>query len=377
VKIYLKQNVFDAAVARVCRVFAEFPTVVVCFSGGKDSTVILNLALMVARELGRLPLKVFWLDQEAEWRHVVEYQRSVMNRPDVEPLWFQGPFRLFNATTTGEDPWLHCWREGDTWMRPKEQNSIHENKCGTDRFYELFEAFFRTYFADRTIAKLGGVRCEESPARMQGLTGFATYKDITWGRVDDKKRGHFVFYPIYDWSYSDVWKAIHEHGWPYCKLYDFMYQYGIPVREMRVSNVHHETAVHNLRFLQEIEPDTWNRVTERLGSTNAVARARELYRVPEELPYMFATWREYRDHLLENLIDVAEVRDTFRKQFKLWDRRFRTDDPAIELALMKAEVKAMLVNDFEGTTIGNFAATNPSWARGWRSRDGKPIRSKA
>ena len=37
-------------------------------SGGKDSAVLFNLAMTVAKERNRLPLKVFWLDQEAEWK---------------------------------------------------------------------------------------------------------------------------------------------------------------------------------------------------------------------------------------------------------------------------------------------------------------------
>lgn len=35
-------------------------------SGGRDSTVVFEMALIVAKEKNRLPLKVFWLEQEAE-----------------------------------------------------------------------------------------------------------------------------------------------------------------------------------------------------------------------------------------------------------------------------------------------------------------------
>ena len=70
-KIFLKQSVWDAALERIDYVFNEFDEVVVSFSGGKDSTVILEMALIVAKEHGRLPLTVMWLDQEAEWEAVV------------------------------------------------------------------------------------------------------------------------------------------------------------------------------------------------------------------------------------------------------------------------------------------------------------------
>src|SRR3990167_1853639 len=105
-KFYLDQNVFDAALERIRWLFDEFPNVVVNISGGKDSTVVLNLALMVAEEKGRLPLKVMFIDQEAEWQTVIDYIREIMADPRVDPKWLQVPIRLFNATSTIE-PWLH------------------------------------------------------------------------------------------------------------------------------------------------------------------------------------------------------------------------------------------------------------------------------
>jgi len=86
-KIYSKQNVWDAALERVRFVFDEFPNVIVGMSGGKDSTICLNLALKVAEEKGRLPLKVFFIDQEAEWDCVIDFMRTVMTDPRVTPLW--------------------------------------------------------------------------------------------------------------------------------------------------------------------------------------------------------------------------------------------------------------------------------------------------
>lgn len=59
---------FDAALERVRYIFNEFEEVVVSFSGGKDSTVTLNMALLVAEEMGRLPLKVMFLTKRLNGR---------------------------------------------------------------------------------------------------------------------------------------------------------------------------------------------------------------------------------------------------------------------------------------------------------------------
>ena len=66
-KIYLPQTTLDAGLERIGRLFDEFDRVTINMSGGKDSTVILNLALMVAEQKGKLPVDVMFLDQEAEW----------------------------------------------------------------------------------------------------------------------------------------------------------------------------------------------------------------------------------------------------------------------------------------------------------------------
>src|SRR3990167_8304037 len=236
-KIYCTKNVFDAGLDRIRWLFDEFPNIIVGFSGGKDSTVIFNLCMMVAKEKNRLPLKVFFLDQEAEWQATIDQVTLVMENPDVTPLWFQMPIRLFNATSTTEH-WLNCWDKADEhrWMRPQVPYSIHENTYGTDRFGKIFAAILKKDFPDTKTCYIAGVRTEESPTRHCALTHSAKYKWATWGSGLNRKLEHYTFYPLYDWSYSDIWKAIHANGWHYNAIYDAMYSYGVPVMKMRVSN---------------------------------------------------------------------------------------------------------------------------------------------
>lgn len=350
-KIYLKENVYDAALDRIRYLFSEFPNVVVNFSGGKDSTVILNLTLKVAEEFGRLPVKVMFIDQEAEWECVIDYIRRVMHDPRVDPWWFQMPLRLFNATST-EQPWLNCWEEGGDWIREKEPNSIKANRYNCDRFTDLFTKIFEVEFPDTKSCHIAGVRCEESPRRMLGLTSYATYKHITWGKSENKKLEHYVFHPLYDWSYTDVWKAINDHGWSYCRLYDYMYQYGVPAIKMRVSNVHHETAIRSLYYMQEIEPNTWNRLVSRVRGINTAGQIKDEMFTVSELPFMFESWTEYRDYLLENLVKEGEPREAFQKKFAKYDKIYIHD--LILEAYARVCIGAILKNDYHMTVIENF-----------------------
>lgn len=364
-RVYLPETVLEAALARIRRLYTEFPEILVNFSGGKDSTVTLNLTLQVAQELDRLPVKVLFIDQEAEWESVITYIRAVMADPRIEPWWFQGPFRIFNASSSTDD-WLTCWGEGQTWLRAKELQSIHENQTGTDRFKDLFIALPRLYLGRTPYAQLAGVRCEESPGRQRGLTSYATYKEITWGHVDCKRDNQYTFYPLYDWRWQDIWKAIHDHGWPYCSLYDAMYQYGIPFQQMRVSNVHHETALKSLTFMQDLEPVMWDKVVSRVASVNTVKQLASAYTVPKELPWMFNSWQEYRDYLLDNLILDPTIHAIFTKQFRQWEDYYL---PEALPALHKLEIAAILVNDYHMTKYDTFQAAHASDLRAAGTRN--------
>lgn len=57
-KHYQDADVHAATLSRLRLVFRNFERVCVAFSGGKDSSVTLQLALDVARELGRSPVDV-------------------------------------------------------------------------------------------------------------------------------------------------------------------------------------------------------------------------------------------------------------------------------------------------------------------------------
>jgi predicted phosphoadenosine phosphosulfate sulfurtransferase len=354
-RAYLETNVWDAALARIRWLFREFEHVAVSFSGGKDSTVCLNLALIVAEEMNRLPVRVDFIDQEGEWQATIDYMRTVAANPKVDMHWYQMPMKIFNATSPN-DPWLYCWEEGREWMRPKEPNSITENVYGTDRFKKLFTAIKNVDYPKERCCTIAGVRCEESPARLLGLTGGETYKGATWGNTSNKRLGHYTFYPLYDWSYRDIWKAIHTNGWPYCKLYDYMYQYGVTTRAMRVSSVHHETAVGSLYYLQEVEPATWSKLTQRLSGVNTAGQMQKGFESPpSKLPPGFADWEEYRDYLVDNLILDPEIQEKFRSQFATFKDAYPT---WMHAGIVSYQILAVLRNDYHLTLMGTWAAAN-------------------
>ena len=354
-KIYQDTNVFDKALERINWLFDEFDTVATNISGGKDSTVVLELLIKVAKERKRLPVKVLFLDQEAEWTETIQQVKYSMERKEVEPYWFQIPFIIQNGTST-IDWWLKCWdkEKQDKWIHPYQEISYKENVYGSDRFYKIMDLIYEKEWGSN-IAVLGGVRTQESATRKLGVCADATYKGETWGAIRNKKKGIYSFYPIYDWTFHDIWKAIHDNGWRYNKIYDSMYQYGLPFSSMRVSNLTHETAIKSNFYAQEIDPNVYERLTQRIGGIDMASKFNEDYFV-NDLPYMFKDWTEYRDYLLENL-----TQDKYKKYFKgLFKRNQNTygrileQVPELLVKCRKAQIQSILTNDWEGTKMENF-----------------------
>lgn len=351
-KIYRKENVLEAALDRIRDLYEMFDNIVVSFSGGKDSTVILNLCLQVAREKKRLPLPVMFIDQECEWQSTIDYVKKVMYDKDVKPYWYQMPMVITNnASSTSR--YHYCWNEEekDEWIHPQDKLAITENTYGTDKFHDLFIRIARKDFPENT-ACIAGVRTEEAPKRFVVLTTGVTYKYITWGKQLNKNLNQFTFYPIYDWSYTDVWKYIQENNLPYNKIYDEYYRHGMSIKEMRVSNLHHETAIQSLLIVQELEPETWNKVAKKIEGANTIKHMqKESFTCPKELPYMFKDWKEYALHLAKNLIPEKKHLESLYKKIEE-TKLFHMEASAKDY--WRIIINTILSSDFDFTKLVNF-----------------------
>ena len=262
-----------------------------------------------------------------------ERHSAVVSSPDVHDK-----RRLARAVV------LWAWGEGEKWVREKNPLAIQQIK---ERYPKRFYKFIQ--YVNNKLGKMEGrsvsiigLRAEESPDRRHVM--FGEDNELFWLR---RKKTPHKAYPLIDWSYTDVWKYLIENGLKYNRVYDKMYMLGMNLRYMRVSNLVHEKAYRCLHELQELEPETYDKLEQRLKGVHCAAiYAREnlVYSI-KKLPSQFKTWKEYKDFLLDSIHpDLAKI---FRYQ---WSRFGDTDD----VGACKYMVKRILLCDWEG---------NITWSR--------------
>ncbi len=338
------ENVLTAARRRMSFVFDRYRRVVVSVSGGKDSHVIWHLAVTEAQRRQR-KVEVFFLDQEAEYAGTIDVIRSMMSHPSVTPRWFQVPLRMTNATSH-RDTFMRAWAAGEEWMRPREPGAIAEALGAPDRFYDFFPWFERQ--AAEPTAFIVGLRSRESLNRWRAVKANPGLDGIGWSTKADG-RENFRFYPIFDWNVGDVWKYLADNAIRYNRVYDAMFMRGTPERNLRVSFLVHEQSFRALTSLQELEPETHERLVRRLFGVHAAAiYANEDIFNARKLPAHFKSWREFRSYLLDStpLEKIGRLRKRFSKQ---------GDDEAT----CREHVRQLLINDWENNVpVRRMAAAN-------------------
>lgn len=273
-------NVYEATNRRLKVIFEAFDNIYVSFSGGKDSGVMLNLCIDFVRQYypGRR-IGVMHLDYEAQYQMTTEYVDAVLssNTDVIDVYRCCVPFKVTTCTSMHQNHW-RPWEEDkrDLWVRDLPKNHLSKEDFpfyNTSMWdYEFQEAFSLWYHEKNKASKtacLVGIRTQESLNRWRAIhsdRNYKNYKGLDWTK--EMYDNVYNCYPIYDWLTTDIWVANAKFGYRYNKLYDLMYQAGVPIEKQRVASPFLSSAQDSLKLYRIIEPNTWAKLVGRVNGVN-------------------------------------------------------------------------------------------------------------
>lgn len=324
-------NVYEAANERLKKVFDEFDNVYVSFSGGKDSGVLLNLAIdYIRKNLPGRRLGVFHIDYEAQYQMTTDYVDLELskNRDIIDVYRICLPIAAQCATSAYKSHWIP-WDQDDKdlWVRKMPKECINEFNHEFDfftkgmwdyQFQELFSQWLHHKTGAKKTACLVGIRTEESLNRWRAIHSDRNqnkYEDNEW--TLEMFPGVYNAYPIFDWKVEDIWIANGKFDFAYNQLYDLFYKAGVPFAKQRVASPFNDHAIESLKLYKVIDPKNWGKM---IGRTNGVNFA-GLYGGTTAMGWKSVklppghTWKSYMEFLLTTLPESTA--ENYRKKLKV------------------------------------------------------------
>lgn len=337
-KVYLLDNVYRMAMKRLRFINRNFDRVVVAFSGGKDSTVTRALGEESFDEM-----TVYFWDKESNLISTADFVQRSFDAlpPSVTPYWFALPFQMRNALSVYEPYWT-CWdpEARDKWIyeppqRPyvitMENNILEGYDPARHNLYKLVGNMISENGRYRT-AVLVGLRTDESLNRFRAVTKHPQLGQ-PWITATDAPNVYNA-YPIYDWSFGDVWTYISRNKIPYAPVYDMMFKAGLYKRNMRISQSFCDVSKQGIPIIREIEPESFERFMNRVAGMNSLTHIdmSEILKKAKEVEF---------DFLLQ--LYPEKVRCGIERRL---DRSpaLKKDDPNVIRALLNNDIRLKRVN---------------------------------
>lgn len=262
----LDTDVFREAIDRIKSIYSKGHRIVTSFSGGKDSTVCLELAIIAAQETNRLPVEVMMRDDEIMFPGTFEYAERVANRDNVNFHWIvanQPCINIFNR----KKPYFWCFDpllQPEEWVRepPKEDYVMYIPEKHIQGI--TIPARFPPE-PNKTLFSIIGLRAAESRTRRMAIHSSKGYL------TKPNEYGVRLLRPIYDWSDGDIWKAIKDGNWDYNSAYNVMYRLGMKKKDLRIAPPTQTVeAIKHLPIAMKAWPKWFDIVCERCPGVRSV-----------------------------------------------------------------------------------------------------------
>lgn len=341
-KIYLEKNVLDAAFERLEIIFNNFENIYFSVSAGKDSSVMVQLANIVAKKMNK-KFDVLYIDLEGQYKCTIDHLNELKQLSQIRTFYHIAlPLSLRNAVSILQPKWL-CWEEESKhlWIRPMPEDAINIHNCPFKWFRkgEEFEEFilqFASWYQEQHKGPIAcgiGIRTDESLNRFRTITfqkNKETFKNYNWTtrvKFSNQVLDAYNFYPIYDFRVEDIWGAVSKLDLKYNKIYDLMYKNGVSLADQRICQPYGDDQRKGLDQFKALEYETWAKVVNRVNGVNfgnIYCRTSALGDIKSSKPD-FMTWQQYTVFLLESIgmYNRDLMMNYYRKikKFMIWFRK--------------------------------------------------------
>ncbi len=258
IKRHIDANVLDEAKNRIRHVYDLFDTLVVAFSGGKDSLATLHLVKEVHDELGVPgPVNVIFRDEELIPDDVLDFVDHYRQLDWLDLRWFAVPLASHKFILGKTERYVQ-WDPNRAWIRPKPAWAITSADLGV-----ADDVVMSQYLMDEVVghpfrgrvAILNGIRAAESISRWQASTVKLSENYIN---ATSTRKASLVK-PIFDWQENDVFRYFYDRDIRYCQHYDAQLWAG---QGLRVSTPVHAENAKQIGKLRQTAPVFYDQLME-------------------------------------------------------------------------------------------------------------------
>ena len=252
-KQYSNIDVVTMAKIRIKNIFNTASRIELSVSGGKDSICLNDLIFKMCQsgEIDKSKLIVDFIDEEAIFPCIekqVKNMRLQWLSIGVPFRWWCIQVKHYNCfNQLSQDESFICWDETkkDVWIRQKPKFAITSDPLLDER-HDTYQSFMTRKL--KNYVSLIGVRASESVQRLMSLAN---------------RKAQEKMFPIYDWTDKDVWMYIRDNNLDFPDAYKFMYQVGIPMNRLRISQFFSIDTAGSLTQMCEFYPDLFDKICKR------------------------------------------------------------------------------------------------------------------
>jgi predicted phosphoadenosine phosphosulfate sulfurtransferase len=247
--IYLDQNVYEAALERIDRIYNSHDEVWISFSGGKDSLAMLKLVEEYFDNEGISDkINVLFRDEEMINSFVRDFVMTFKDNPRYNFRYYATPLES-EIYILGEKRKYIQWDPNREWIIPKPEGSITLKGVYNQNNFDKV-VFEKT---NKRVCTMIGIRASESLMRFAGIT----MSKVSYLTKNPNLKNGTLGKPLYDWEEKDIFRYFYDKNIEYCQVYDMQI---FNKDSLRVATVLHAEAAKQLYKVKTIDPILYNQI---------------------------------------------------------------------------------------------------------------------